>query len=406
MTDPEPVTQESIAARPDTDEEVVPDISEYDVVVENARVVTPDDVLYGNVATRDGEIVAVSTAELDGKASTRVDAAGRVLMPGIVDLHGDDIENHLHPRSNASVDPAMAMASADRANISAGITTKFHAIAFEEAPEKNRSPELASDLVNAVRANNSLIADHRIHARCEITDLSCVTAVEEVLERGATSLVSVMSHVPGKGQFQDVERFREYYENDSSLSSEEADRLIEERTDLSEATLSTRIDRIVDAADDADVVVASHDDETPLEVERLAERGVVLTEYPITMDAAERARDLGMTTAMGAPNLVRGGSQWGNLATADAIDTDAADVLLADYHPPSLLAAPFVDTGEPLPKRVARVTANPADAVGLADRGRIETGARADLVLVDPDPTPVVERALVAGRVAYCAEAP
>jgi alpha-D-ribose 1-methylphosphonate 5-triphosphate diphosphatase len=107
---------------------------------------------------------------------------------------------------------------------------------------------------------------------------------------------------------------------------------------------------------------------------------------------------------MGAPNLVRGESQWGNLSTADAIDAGVVDVLVADYHPPSLLAAAFVDTGEPLPHRLRRVTTNPADAVGFDDRGRIEVGARADLLVVDPDPTPTVARALVAGRPVYRAD--
>ncbi|WP_254546764.1 alpha-D-ribose 1-methylphosphonate 5-triphosphate diphosphatase [Halomarina pelagica] len=389
----------------ETAERADADPGEYDVVVEDARVVTPTAAFRGSVAVSDGEIAAVESGRIDADGVARVDAAGRVLMPGIVDLHGDDIERHLRPRSNARVEVPMALVAADRANVAAGITTKFHAIAFEEAPEKDRSPELASRIVDAVGSTDSLLADHRIHARCEITDDACVDAVEAVLARGAATLVSVMSHVPGKGQFRDVERFRSYYENDANLSGRDADALIEERTNLSEATLSARVDRVVSAARTAGAVVASHDDETPVEVERLRERGVAISEYPITLDAAERARDLGMTTAMGAPNLVRGGSQWGNLSTSDAIAADAADVLLADYHPPSLLAAPFVDTGEPLPVRVARVTAAPADAVGLTDRGRIEAGARADLVLVDPEPTPVVERAFVAGEPVFRAEA-
>ncbi|WP_282352261.1 alpha-D-ribose 1-methylphosphonate 5-triphosphate diphosphatase [Haloferax volcanii] len=378
----------------------------YDVVVEDARIVTPNEVVRGSVAVDDGRIVAVETGEFDADGDTHIDADGRVLMPGLIDLHGDDIEQHLYPRSNAAVDPPMALASADRANISSGITTKFHAIAFEDNPEKDRSPELAMDLVESIRSNDSLLADHRIHARCEITDAPCIDAVEEVLVNDAASLVSVMSHVPGKGQFRNIEKFREYYENDANLSVEEADELIEERISLTEAELSTRIDRIVTAARDSGVVVASHDDETPVEVERLDDRGIDISEYPITLDAAQRARDLGMFTAMGAPNLVRGGSQWGNLATEEAIEEDVADALLADYHPPSLLAAPFVDTGETLSTRVARVTKNPADAVGLTDRGRVKEGARADLILVDPEPTPVVEHALVDGEPVYKAEAP
>jgi alpha-D-ribose 1-methylphosphonate 5-triphosphate diphosphatase len=170
------------------------------------------------------------------------------------------------------------------------------------------------------------------------------------------------------------------------------------------ATLRERIDRVVAAAHDAGAVTASHDDEDPQEVTRLHEAGVDVTEYPITLETAERATDLGMTTAMGAPNLVRGESQWGNLATAEAIENGVVDVLVADYHPPSLLAGAFVETGDPLPERVRRVTAAPADAVGLTDRGRIETGARADLLVVDRNPTPTVARAIVAGKPVYRAD--
>ncbi len=225
-----------------------------------------------------------------------------------------------------------------------------------------------------------------------------------VVKNGDPDLVSVMSHVPGKGQFQDVEAFRRYYENANDHTVAEAEEMIEQRTGVSRATLRERVDRVLDAAHDAGAVTASHDDEDPAEVERLADSGVDITEYPITLETAERAADIGMTTAMGAPNLVRGESQWGNLSTADAIDAGVVDALVADYHPPSLLAAAFIDTGDPLPKRVRRVTANPADAAGINDRGRIEAGARADLLLVDRDPTPTVARALVAGRPVYRAE--
>jgi alpha-D-ribose 1-methylphosphonate 5-triphosphate diphosphatase len=160
----------------------------------------------------------------------------------------------------------------------------------------------------------------------------------------------------------------------------------------------------VAAAHDGGIPTASHDDEKVAEVERLHEQGVDITEYPITLETAERAHDLEMAVAMGAPNLVRGESQWGNLRTVDAVEAGVVDALVADYHPPSLLAAAFVDTGEPLPDRVARVTANPASAAGLDDRGRIESGARADLVVVDREPTPTVTRAFVRGRPVYRAD--
>ncbi|AUG49324.1 alpha-D-ribose 1-methylphosphonate 5-triphosphate diphosphatase [Haloarcula taiwanensis] len=372
------------------------------VAIVGGRVVTPDAVVEGGVRVEGDRIVSVGAVDAD--ADTVVDANGRLILPGLVDLHGDDIETHLHPRSGARMPPSMALASADRANLAAGITTKFHAISFEDDADEDRSPELAATLTDAIAAADDLLADHRLHARCEVTQRRCVDAVLDVVENGDADLVSVMSHVPGKGQFRDVEAFKRYYENADDRTVEEAEEMIAERTDISMATLRERVDRVVAAAHDAGAVTASHDDEDPAEVDRLSEAGVDITEYPITLETAERATDIGMTTAMGAPNLVRGESQWGNLSTADAIRAGVVDALVADYHPPSLLAGAFVDTGEPLPARVRRVSAAPADAVGLTDRGRIADGARADLLVVDRDPTPTVTRALVAGQPVYCAD--
>jgi alpha-D-ribose 1-methylphosphonate 5-triphosphate diphosphatase len=370
--------------------------------VTGARVVTPDVVVDGGVRVEGDRIVDVGEVDTDGAVA--LDADGRFLLPGLVDLHGDDIESHLHPRSGARMDTHMALAAADRSNLAAGITTKFHAISFETDPDADRSPELGAELTAAVESADDLMADHRIHARCEVTQAECVEAVLDVVDAGHADLVSVMSHVPGKGQFRDQEAFVQYYRDSSDHTVEEAQEMIAERGDVEMATLRDRVERVVDRAHDAGAVTASHDDEDPAEVERLAETGVDVTEYPITMETARRAADLGMTVAMGAPNLVRGESQWGNLETAAAIDAGVVDALVADYHPPSMLAGAFVDTGEPLPERVARVTADPAVAVGLSDRGRIEAGARADLVLVDRDPSPTVRRAFVAGDPVYRAE--
>lgn len=377
-------------------------VAETATVVENARIVTPESVVEGSVCIEDGRIVDVG--DVDRSADEFVDVQGRLILPGLIDLHGDDIESHLHPRSGARMDTHMALVSADRANVAAGITTKFHAISFESNPEENRSPELGAEITDAVERADDLMADHRIHARCEVTQERCVEAIEEVVAAGDASLVSVMSHIPGKGQFHDREAFLQYYRESPNHTVEEAEAMIEERGGLELSTIQKRVNRIVGSAHDHGVPTASHDDEETTEVERLHDVGVDISEYPITLATAERAHNLGMTVAMGAPNLVRGESQWGNLRTIDAIEAGVVDALVADYHPHSLLAAPFIDTSDPLPERVARVTKHPADAVGLSDRGRIAEGARADLVIVDEDPTPTVTRAFVAGVPVYRAE--
>lgn len=377
-------------------------VTEATTVVENARLVTPDAIVEGALRIEGDRIVGIG--DVERSKNDTIDAQGRLVLPGLIDLHGDDIESHLHPRSGVRMDTHMALVSTDRANVAAGITTKFHAISFESDPEKNRSPELGAEITDAVEQATDLMADHRIHARCEVTQERCVEAVEEVIAGGDAGLVSVMSHIPGKGQFRDREAFIQYYRESQNHTVAEAKAMIEERRDIALGTIRKRVNRIVEAAHDHGIPTASHDDEEATDVERLHDIGVDISEYPITLSTAERAHELGMTVTMGAPNLVRGESQWDNLRTADAIDAGLVDALVADYHPISLLASPFVDTGEPLPERVARVTKRPADAVGLSDRGRIVDDARADLVIVDEEPTPTVTQAFVAGKPVYRAE--
>jgi len=367
------------------------------VTITGARVVTPDTVIDGSVRVEGDQIAAVGDLDTTGR---EIDVDGRYVLPGLVDLHGDDIESHLYPRAGARVDTHLALAAADRANLAAGITTKFHAVSFEADEAQDRSPELGREIADALLTLDT-VADHRLHARCEVTQQDSVRAVLEVVDDGHADLVSVMSHIPGKGQFQDVDAFLRYYRESTDHSVEEARERLAQRGELTMATVRERVDRVVAAAHEAGAVTASHDDEEPAEVARLAETGVDISEYPITLETACRASAAGMTTAMGAPNLVRGKSQWGNLETREAVAAGVVDALVADYHPMSMLAAAFVDTGEPLAKRVRRLTANPAAAVGLDNRGRVEPGARADLVVVDPDPAPTVTRALLAGAEHY-----
>jgi alpha-D-ribose 1-methylphosphonate 5-triphosphate diphosphatase len=123
----------------------------------------------------------------------------------------------------------------------------------------------------------------------------------------------------------------------------------------------------------------------------------VLTEFPTTLEAARAAGELGLAVLAGAPNLIRGGSHSGNVAAATLAEAGHLDILSSDYIPSSLLQAAFRlcdgELGLSLPEAIAKVTAVPADAVGLNDRGIVAEGYRADLVRVQ-----VIDgRALVRG---------
>ncbi|MFC7194605.1 alpha-D-ribose 1-methylphosphonate 5-triphosphate diphosphatase [Halosimplex aquaticum] len=330
-----------------------------------------------------------------------MDASGEYVLPGLVDLHGDDVERYLCPRSGERVDSTAALATADRLTLAAGVTTKFDAIAFEEAPEKNRSIEGATELLDAVADGAGLAADHRVHARCELTDAASVACVGDLADRPIVDVVSLMAHVPGRGQFDDEDAFAQRYTDGRGAVADEAARAGRDRRGVAAATLRERIADLTDELASAGVTLASHDDADPAAVDHAVDHGVDLCEYPVSLSAARRATERGAATAMGAPNLVRGGSLWGNLDAREAIEEGVVDVLCSDYRPEALLASVFVDTGEPIERRVARVTREPARVAGLDDRGELVPGARADLVVVDPDPVPTVTRAFVAGRDAY-----
>lgn len=369
----------------------------------NARVVTPDSVIEdGRVSIEDGRITEIDSANPRGPRP-RIDVEGRLVVPGFIDLHGDDLERHLHPRDGTRVETRMALASCDRANVAAGITTKYHAVAFEEAPGENRSIELASHLAETIPATDGLLADTRVHARCELGDDGCSETVASLVGEGGVDMVSLMHHAPGHGQFADFEQFSRKYATGTDSRSPETGgqsavrQVGTHRREQSHHELVSRLTDVVEAANRSTIPVAAHDLEDEETVASLVEQGVQICEFPTTLEAARRAKSLGVTTTMGAPNLVRGGSLWGNLDVSRAIETGVLDALCTDYHPQSLLQSLFVETGNALPEKVARVTSAPADAVGLTDRGRIQEGARADLLVIDPDPVPTVKRVFKRG---------
>lgn len=332
-----------------------------DVVIENARVVTPTQVLDpGCVVVEDGNISAVvengipssidAARGIDSSSAERIDADRQLVLPGLVDLHGDDIERHLFPRSETQAPMTSALAACDRANAAAGITTKFHAIAFENAPDERRSIDLSRDVVAAIEdaPTGVQLLDHRVHARCELGEEGAIEAVIELVENERAGLVSLMNHLPGEGQFEDWDAFSQRYLDGASETDRHQALQHRRRAD---GALGKSVLELIEVAHETGTPVASHDDERVNEVQRADAHGISISEYPVTMEAARHAASLGMTTVMGSPNLVRGESLWGNLSARAAIDAGVVDVLCSDYRPASLLESIFVDTGESLPAR-------------------------------------------------------
>lgn len=367
--------------------------------VNNARVVTPDVVIENaSVVLEEGRIAGISqTPERSGRT---LDAAGRYVLPGLVDLHCDAIEKQLSPRPGVEVPEALAFVEMDRLFALCGITTGFHALSFMQG--QGREVERAQRLCALVHQfGGEGLVRHELHLRCELPQEASVGAVEAALRGSSGGISSVMDHTPGQGQFRDLEWFRRYWQEDVGADETQIYAAIAEAEHSDPAIALDRVERIARAARHNGAILASHDDDTVEKVELLAERGVKISEFPINAESARRARDLGLAVCMGAPNALRGVSSGGNLSALEAIREGLVDALVSDYHPPSMLAAAFKLAREnvlPLPVAVVLVTAGPAEAARLTDRGGIQPGATADLIIVgERAGTPTTTHTIVDG---------
>lgn len=349
-----------------------------------ARMVLPHAVIEdGAVLIEDGIIAAINPESANGARAT--DLKGQTLMPGMIDLHCDALEKEVEPRPNVHFPLDFACAQADKRNAAAGVTTVFHALSFANEELGVRNNDFAASVARAVHAwNPHGLIDNRVHCRYEVTDPTAPEILLELMAADEMHLLSVMDHSPGQGQFKDIAAFRDYLSRTYRKSESELDALVQNKLAQAEGAME-RIRHLIGAARDKGIHVASHDDDTPEKVETLHGLGVGISEFPINLEAAMAARDRGMHTIFGAPNVLRGKSQSGAMRALDAVKAGVADCLCADYHPATLLAAVFrlpELTGIGLADAVRLVSANPARAAGLSDRGEIAVGKRADLVAV------------------------
>lgn len=358
-------------------------------ILTNARIVTGDRVFNGTVVLRDGLISEIETGL--SRLPNAQNLNGDFLLPGLVELHTDNLEKHLSPRPGIDWPSASAVMSHDAQIIAAGITTVFDALSIGDVNPKGKRMQQLPGMVEAIaRANASDMtrAEHRLHLRCEVCHPDTLSVFRDLVEQPLVQLVSVMDHSPGQRQFALESKYREYYMGKYHLSSEQMDEFVIEQV-ANSRTYSDRYRRaIVDICLERGLSVASHDDATLEHVEESAAYGMTIAEFPTTLEAAEACRRLGMSVLMGAPNIVRGGSHSGNIAAASLAKEGLLDILSSDYYPASLLQAAFalaaqLEDGEPgagLAKAVMTVSGAPARAAGLNDRGEVRVGLRADLI--------------------------
>jgi alpha-D-ribose 1-methylphosphonate 5-triphosphate diphosphatase len=223
-----------------------------------------------------------------------------------------------------------------------------------------------------------------VHARYEVTDETAPPFLIELLRQGHAHLISFMDHTPGQGQFKDVTAFRSYLAKSYKTSEADLDAIVA-RKQAAALGAAERIAQVAEVARACGVAVASHDDDSPEKVEAVVAFGAAISEFPVNLETARAARARGLATLFGAPNVLRGKSQSGSMRALDAVLEGVADCLCGDYSPaallPSVLRLPEL-AGIGLHEAVALVTANPARASGLNDRGCIAVGLRADLIAV------------------------
>lgn len=376
------------------------------MILTNAKLVLSNEVVNGTLYVEDGKIINIKN-ELDTSPEA-IDCQGDYIIPGLVELHTDHMEKYFSPRPNAAWPERSALTAFDAICASSGITTVLDAVTVGYVNDGGTRLANLSRMVEAVKNAKDFRCrvDHMLHLRCEVPNESTVGLFEELFEPEVVKLVSIMDHSPGQRQFPTLEQYRSYYQQKYGWDDNKMEEFEAEQTE--QARLYSAVNRraIVEKCRTAGVPLASHDDGLEEHVMESKRDGMVVAEFPTTLTAAKASHEHGLKVLMGAPNVVRGGSHSGNIAAYKLAELGVLDILSSDYYPASLLQAAFMiadlDNDYDLPKAISLVTTNPADALGMKDRGLIEAGRIADLVRIEVDRDfPIVKQVYKHGQLVF-----
>jgi len=353
-------------------------------VLSNAKIVLPAKTIEGSVVIENGRIAEI----LPGRNFTSsLDLNGRLLIPGIIDIHTDYIEKELSPRPESRFPVELALHYMDLRAISCGITTVLSAARISG----ERGGGLGSwtgDGLELARLYDSFFdrtkARHLIHIRWDTSFEPAEPALQELQKLRSIGNLVYNDNIPGERQFRDLEGVVRRQAERRGISLEQSKKLMDER--IAKARLVNNRSK-VKAALAGKIPLGSHDDTTVEHVIEAHESGATLSEMPCSIEAARKAKELGMMVCMGAPNYYRGGSHCGNLSCVEALAEGLVDILCSDYHFPSLLAAvlKMMESGTNPAEAINLVSRNPARYLGLdSETGSIEIGKRADLAVVEP----------------------
>ena len=375
-----------------------------DTILANARLVLAGEVLLGSLRMAGGRITDISSGA--SVPAGAVDCAGDLVLPGLIELHTDNLERQIEPRPKVDWPHASAILAHDAELTSTGITTVFDALRVGSVTSNAKAnygeyARALADEILGLRAEGALRISHFLHLRAEVCSETLVAELAKFGPNDSIGIVSLMDHTPGERQFRDLSKLKDYVcgkhgLDDAGFAAHVADqRALRDRFGaLHEATAVAEARRF-------GAVLASHDDTTGGQVAISARHGAHFAEFPTTDEAARACHHHGIKVMMGAPNLIRGGSHSGNVAASALAQAGLLDILSSDYVPSSLLSGALMlgDLwGDPA-RGVATVTAAPAAATGLTDRGSLTPGLRADVIRVTRHgPAAAVRGVWVAGQ--------
>jgi alpha-D-ribose 1-methylphosphonate 5-triphosphate diphosphatase len=358
-----------------------------ETILANATLVLPGETLRGQLRMIGGRIADISAGSVVPAGAE--DCGGDLVMPGLIELHTDNLERHIEPRPKVDWPHAAAIIAHDAELASVGITTVFDALRVGSVVSNARTnygeyARALADEILGLRAEGALKISHFLHLRAEVCSETLVEELDKFGPEDRIGIVSLMDHTPGERQFRDLTQLRKYVIGKHGISEAEFEDHVAAQKALSARNGGRHEAAAVAAARRYGAVLASHDDTEPHHVARSAHHGVHFAEFPTTVEAARACNETGIRVMMGAPNLIRGGSHSGNVAARDLAEAELLDIISSDYVPASLLSAALMlgDLWGDTARGIATVTTAPADAAGLSDRGTLAVGARADLIRV------------------------
>lgn len=373
-------------------------------------VTLPSLRLTGATVLRDGALQNRSIAFAEGRITRgplpEVDLTGYLVLPGIIDLHGDAFERHIAPRPSAPFPIETGLRATDREAAANGVTTAWLAQSWSWEGGA-RGPEFTLQLLAALNhyRRDHALTDLRVQIRCETHTVETEHRLLAAIRAHGVDYVVFNNHL------EEAVQMMASRPEDLMVWAKKAGRSPQDHMKIvQDARRQARevpryLCRLAEQFDAMGVTYGSHDDPDGETRETFSMIGAKICEFPTARSAAALAHAVGDPILMGAPNVVRGGSQSGNIAAEELIRAGLCDALVSDYYYPALHQAAFAlaDQGLlPLAAAWELVSTRPAEILRLPDRGRLAPGLRADMVVINEE-TRAIEATICGGRITHLA---